>query len=132
LERATAQRNDVRTRRELAFRLVNDLAEPALAIVMVTTDEDTRYLPSQLRLLKKTVALELFGKATGFLNVKEQPASPLEAFGADVLLKSGQKSKMPLNNAIVEQFIGDSIHQRGGSRTAEGKIVPLYTVLEGL
>jgi phage terminase small subunit len=40
----------------------------------------------KLKLTDRLHALELFGKATGFLNVKEQPVSPLEGFGADVLL----------------------------------------------
>jgi hypothetical protein len=40
----------------------------------------------KLKLTDRLEALELFGKATGFFNVKEQPGSPLEAFGADVLL----------------------------------------------
>jgi hypothetical protein len=39
-----------------------------------------------LKLTDRLDALELFGKATGFLNVKEPPASPLGAFGADALL----------------------------------------------
>jgi hypothetical protein len=40
----------------------------------------------KLKLTDRLHALELFGKATGFLNVKEQPVSPLEAFGAEALL----------------------------------------------
>jgi hypothetical protein len=31
-------------------------------------------------------ALELFGKATGFLKEREQKSSPLEEFGAEALL----------------------------------------------
>src|SRR5262245_46082513 len=39
-----------------------------------------------LKLSDRLDALELFGKATGFLKEKEQKGSPLEEFGAEVLL----------------------------------------------
>jgi hypothetical protein len=48
--------------------------------------EGQRQKIDKLKLTDRLDALKLFGKATGFLNVKEQPGSPLEAFGADVLL----------------------------------------------